>query len=175
MSTCPVCDKDLAEPRDVQVCSRCYDGLLSKGAVAVSRTGEFAAVSAEAAAELLDPTRNGAVIYVGDGAPTVGELGADGLLTRMARLPTPVRLYAVGVGANANLDLLETLTHGGGLALRVEERSAAADAALEILAHMTERLPMFRTPTVVDRAPLMVEPMPVEPSPAEPSLGESNP
>ena len=54
MSTCPVCDKDLSEPRDVQVCSNCYDGLLSKGIVAVSRTGEFAAVSAQAAAALLD-------------------------------------------------------------------------------------------------------------------------
>jgi nitrous oxidase accessory protein len=41
--------------------------------------------------------------------------------------------------------------------------------ALEILAHMAERLPMFRTPTVVDRAPLMVEPLPVEPSRAEPN------
>jgi len=88
-----------------------------------------------ASAELLDPTRNGAVIYVGDGAPTVGELGADGLLTRLGRLPTPPRLYAVGVGATANLDLLETLTRGGGLAVRVEERAGAADAALEILGH----------------------------------------
>ncbi|RLB57256.1 MAG: hypothetical protein DRJ42_00725 [Deltaproteobacteria bacterium] len=92
------------------------------------------------AAELLDPTRNGAVIYVGDGAPTVGELGAEGLLTRFARLNHPLRFYAVGVGASANLDLLETLTRGGGLALRVEERAGAADAALELLAHATRPL-----------------------------------
>ncbi|MBW2460114.1 MAG: TonB family protein [Deltaproteobacteria bacterium] len=92
------------------------------------------------AAELLDPTRNGAVIYVGDGAPTVGELGAEGLLTRFARLNHPLRFYAVGVGASANLDLLETLTRGGGLAVRVEERTGAADAALELLAHATRPL-----------------------------------
>jgi hypothetical protein len=36
------------------VCGNCYDGLLSKGAVAVSETGEFAVVSADAAAQLLD-------------------------------------------------------------------------------------------------------------------------
>ncbi|MCA9608297.1 MAG: hypothetical protein KC619_21960, partial [Myxococcales bacterium] len=90
-----------------------------------------------AAAELLDPDRPGAVIYVGDGAPTVGELEADGLLERIARLPAPLRLYAVGVGSDANLDLLEALTRGGGLALRVEERSQAADAALRLLGHAT--------------------------------------
>ncbi len=89
------------------------------------------------AAALLDPTRPGAVVYVGDGAPTVGELEADGLLERIARLPDPLRLYAVGIGGEANLDLLQALTRGGGLALRVEERSAAADAALRVLAHVT--------------------------------------
>ncbi|MEZ4339904.1 MAG: tetratricopeptide repeat protein [Sandaracinaceae bacterium] len=77
------------------------------------------------------------MIYVGDGAPTVGELEADGLLERIARLPAPLRLYAVGVGSDANLDLLEALTRGGGLALRVEERSQAADAALRLLGHAT--------------------------------------
>ena len=37
--------------------------------------------------------------------------------------------------------------------------------ALEMLAHMAERMPMFRTPTVIDRAPLMFEPAPVELAP----------
>ncbi|MCC7541775.1 MAG: VWA domain-containing protein, partial [Deltaproteobacteria bacterium] len=87
------------------------------------------------AAALLDGTRPGVVLYVGDGAPTVGELGAAGLLERLARLPAPVRLYAVAVGADANLDLLEALSAGGGLATRVEERADAADAVLRILAH----------------------------------------
>ncbi len=89
----------------------------------------------EDAAALLDPSRPGAIVYVGDGTPTVGELRADGLLERMARLPSPVRLYAVAVGSDANLELLQALTRGGGLALRVEERAQAADAALRLLAH----------------------------------------
>jgi Ca-activated chloride channel family protein len=88
------------------------------------------------AAALLDSARPGAVIYVGDGAPTVGELEAEGLLARIARLPAPLRFYAVAVGSDSNLDLLEVLTRGGGLALRVEERSAAATAALSLLAHV---------------------------------------
>ncbi len=88
------------------------------------------------AAGLLDPARPGAIVYVGDGAPTVGELRADGLLERFGRLAHPVRLYAVAVGSDANLELLETLTRGGGLALRVEERAQAADAALRVLGHL---------------------------------------
>ena len=84
--------------------------------------------------------RSCAVVYVGDGAPTVGELGAEGLLERMARLPRPVRLYAVAVGAEADLALLEALSRGGGLALRVEDRTAGAEAALRILGHAARPL-----------------------------------
>lgn len=87
------------------------------------------------AAELLDPARSGIVVYVGDGAPTVGEMGAEGLLQRVERLASPLRAYAVAIGGDSSLELLETLTRGGGLATRVETRSAAAEAALRILAH----------------------------------------
>ncbi len=89
------------------------------------------------AGALLDPARNGAVVYVGDGAPTVGELGSEALLGHLIDQPHPIRLYAVGIGADANLDLLGELTHGGGLALRVEEQRDAAPAALDILAHLS--------------------------------------
>src|SRR5690606_23542177 len=65
----------------------------------------------------------------------VGELGAEALIDHLARLPHPVRLYGIAVGSSSNVDLLDALTQGGGLALRVEERSEAADAALRVLAH----------------------------------------
>jgi len=119
-----------ASPERVE---RLLDGLARASAGGATDLG--AAIGAAAA--LLDPSRSGAVVYVGDGAPTVGELEADGLLERMARLPEPLRLYAIGVGSDANLELLEVLTRGGGLAMRVEERSAAADAALRVLGHAT--------------------------------------
>jgi Ca-activated chloride channel family protein len=106
---------------------------------------DLGAAIAQAAA-LLDPARQGAVIYVGDGAPTVGELGAEGLLAHLLGLPRPVRLYAVGVGRESNLDLLSTLARGGGLALRVEEREGAAEATLRILAHLSR--PILQRVTV---------------------------
>ncbi|MCA9604295.1 MAG: FecR domain-containing protein, partial [Myxococcales bacterium] len=90
---------------------------------------DLGAVLARAAA-LLDPARHGAVVYVGDGAPTVGELGAEALLQQLARLPHPVRAYGVALGADGKLDLLDAITRGGGLAMRVEGRAAAAEAAL---------------------------------------------
>ena len=93
-----------------------------------------------AAAGLLDPSRRGAVVYIGDGAPTVGELDADRLLRTLDRLPSPLRFYAVAVGADANLELLEAMAHGGGLAMRIEERADAGDAALRLLAHAARPL-----------------------------------
>jgi len=95
---------------------------------------DLGATLAEAAA-LLDPARPGVVIYVGDGAPTVGELEADALLERVARLPRPLRAYAVAVGGTAELGLLETLTRGSGLARRVETRAEGARVAIELLGH----------------------------------------
>ena len=120
-----------ASPENIE---RLLDGLARTPAGGATDLGQAIA----GAAALLDPARPSAIVYVGDGAPTVGELRAEGLLERMARLPSPVRLYAVAIGSDANLELLEVLTRGGGMALRVEERAQAADAAMRVLAH-TER------------------------------------
>jgi Ca-activated chloride channel family protein len=109
------------------------DGLAEIPAGGATDLGEAIAQ----AGALLDPARNGAVVYIGDGAPTVGELGGDALLGHLIDQPHPIRLYAIGVGADANLDLLGELTHGGGLALRVEERDDAAPAAMEVLSHLS--------------------------------------
>ncbi|MDY0002129.1 MAG: VIT domain-containing protein [Polyangia bacterium] len=88
------------------------------------------------AAGLLDPKRGGAVVYVGDGVPTVGEMDAATLRKRLERLARPVRLYGVAVGPEADLGLLTGLaSHEGGLALRVSDRAEAASAALQVLGH----------------------------------------
>ncbi len=90
------------------------------------------------AAGLLQSGRGGAVVYVGDGVPTVGEMLAKPLLLRLSRLAAPVRLYGLAVGPESNLGLLETLArHQGGLALRVTERAHAATAALQLVAHVS--------------------------------------
>ncbi len=113
------------------------------------------------AAALLDGSRNGIVVYVGDGAPTVGELRAEELLERVARLPRPLRAYAVGIGEDAHLDLLDAVTRGGGLAIRVETRTAAAEAALRVLGH-ARRPAAQRVTVTVDGAEQVFPRTPVD-------------
>lgn len=113
---------------------RVREGLDALSRAAAGGGSDLGAVLAEAAG-LLDPTRNGAVIYVGDGAPTVGELGGGPLLERLARLPNPVRIFGVAVGDSANADLLDAVARpGGGRVVRVTSRGEAADAALDLVA-----------------------------------------
>lgn len=90
------------------------------------------------AAAMLEPTRLGAVLYVGDGKPTVGELSLPALRERLASLPQPLRLYAVGIGDDANLDLLSGLAAvSAGQSFRVGDRSAAAETALQVVTHVS--------------------------------------
>lgn len=84
------------------------------------------------AAASLDPKRRGAVVYVGDGRVTVGELSIAELEKRLAKLPRPVRLFALGVGASVDMGLLAGLASGG-FAERVDSGHAAARSALRLL------------------------------------------
>lgn len=86
------------------------------------------------AAASLDPARRGAVVYIGDGTPTVGELGLQDLRDKLAKLPRPVRMFGIGVGDDANVALLEGLARGG-FAERVSDANAAARTALRLLEH----------------------------------------
>lgn len=86
------------------------------------------------AAAALDPARRGAVVYIGDGTPTVGELGLQDLRDKLAKLPRPVRMFGIGVGDEANVALLEGLARGG-FAERVSDANAAARTALRLLEH----------------------------------------
>lgn len=84
------------------------------------------------AAERLEPKRRGAVIYVGDGRPSVGELLPKPLHERLARLPATARIFAVGVGSQVNAALLSSLVRGAPLET-VENGYEAAQAALRLL------------------------------------------
>lgn len=86
------------------------------------------------AAAKLDPARRGAVVYIGDGTPTVGELGLQDLRDKLAKLPRPVRMFGIGVGDEANVALLEGLARGG-FAERVSDANAAGRTALRLLEH----------------------------------------
>lgn len=76
-----------------------------------------------------------AVIYVGDGAPTSGETGAEALLDRLRRSLTGsrARFFAIGTGADAHHDLLTQLTRaGGGQYVRIDESSQTTGQALRL-------------------------------------------
>ena len=84
------------------------------------------------AAAALDPTRRSAIVYIGDGVPTVGETSLGDLTARLAKLPRPVRIFGLGVGDRADLGLLQGLARGA-LAQRIGDGNAAARAALRLL------------------------------------------
>ena len=84
------------------------------------------------AASLLDPKRRGAVVYIGDGQPSVGEAAPKALRERLARLPPTTRVLAAGVGAEPNVALLQGLVRGAPVE-RVADAYGAARAALRLL------------------------------------------
>jgi Ca-activated chloride channel family protein len=76
-----------------------------------------------------------AVIYVGDGAATSGETGAEALLDRLRRSLTGsrARFFAIGTGADAHHDLLTQLTRaGGGQYVRIDESGQTTGQALRL-------------------------------------------
>ncbi len=85
-----------------------------------------------AAAAALDPARRSAIVYIGDGAPTVGELALVDVKARLAKLPRPVRIFGLGVGDGADMAMLEGLARGA-FAERIGDANAAARAALRLL------------------------------------------
>ena len=58
------------------------------------------------------PKRRGAVVYIGDGQPSVGGGGAPALRDRLARLPAGTRVFAAALGSNANVALLQGVARG---------------------------------------------------------------
>ncbi|MDF3069850.1 MAG: hypothetical protein K0R38_5451 [Polyangiaceae bacterium] len=85
-----------------------------------------------AAARELQTGRRGAVVYIGDAAPTVGELSLASLRERLSKLPAPVRVFGLGVGDDARMDILAGLSSGA-FAERVTDGYGAARAALRVL------------------------------------------
>jgi vault protein inter-alpha-trypsin-like protein len=84
------------------------------------------------AASTLDPKRHGAVLYVGDGAPSVGELAPKALSERLARLPAGTRLLAAAVGSQPNLPLLGNIVRGAAVE-QVFDAYGAARSSLRLL------------------------------------------
>ncbi|HVY27172.1 MAG TPA: AgmX/PglI C-terminal domain-containing protein [Polyangiaceae bacterium] len=113
-------------------------GQVEQALSSVARGGatDLGAMLSEAS-RLLDPKRRAALVYIGDAAPTVGELSLAALRERLAKLPAPVRIFGLGVGDDARLDLLSGLAQGA-FAERIGDGYQAARAALRVLEE-TER------------------------------------
>ena len=84
------------------------------------------------AASKLDPKRPSAVVYIGDGLPTVGEIAPKALRERLARLSQTTRVLVAALGSNANLPLLEKLARGAPVE-PIGDAYGAARAALRLL------------------------------------------
>ncbi|MEB2324206.1 MAG: AgmX/PglI C-terminal domain-containing protein, partial [Sorangiineae bacterium] len=91
----------------------------------------------------LDPARRGAVVYLGDGRATVGELSLAALKSRLAKLAHPVRLFALGIGASPDMGVLSGLV-AGGFAERVDSGYDAAETSLRLF-EVAERPALLAT------------------------------
>jgi tetratricopeptide (TPR) repeat protein len=104
-----------------------------EGLAAVERGGatDIGALLTDAASRL-DPKRRGAVVYVGDGQPSVGEIAPRALHDKLARLPQGTRVFAAALGSNANVALLQSVARGAPVE-PVNDAYGAARLALRLL------------------------------------------
>ena len=87
-----------------------------------------------------------AIVYVGDGLATSGELSGDQIVDRLRRAlsTSRARLFTVGVGSDADLALLGELADaGGGQSFRVDSSEETTGRALELTA-------AIKVPTITD-------------------------
>ncbi len=97
---------------------------------------DLGAMLAEAVTKI-SAERASAIVYIGDGAPTVGETDVATVRARLGKTAKPARIFALGTGETANMALLDGVTSGG-FAERIGDDRSAARAALRLL-EMAER------------------------------------
>lgn len=78
----------------------------------------------------------GAVLYLGDGLPTTGDLDATALRATLATLDAPPRFFGLAIGDGSNAGLLRRLFDGR--AELVSERTDAARAVMRVLAEAAQ-------------------------------------
>ncbi|MBK6847679.1 MAG: FecR domain-containing protein [Proteobacteria bacterium] len=104
---------------------------------AVSRGGatDLGAVL-DVALQRVHGTKQPAVVYVGDGLPTVGELDGEALAERVTRsiASSPARFFTIAAGPRSDHALLERLARlGGGRAFRVDAPQQAVQESLRFV------------------------------------------
>ncbi|MDI3289037.1 VIT domain-containing protein [Polyangium sp. 15x6] len=124
-------------------------------AAALARLAEHASGGAtdlgalfDAALGRLHGTEQPAVVYIGDGLPTSGEVSGDRLSERLRRsLSTSrARLFTVAVGTQSNVGLLRELARqGGGQSFRIDRMETATSEVLRLAS-------AIKTPTITELA-----------------------
>ncbi len=122
-------------------------------AAALGKLAEHASAGAtdlgamfDAALGRLHGTEQPAVVYIGDGLPTSGEVAADRLSERLRRSfsTSRARLFTVAVGAQSNLGLLRELARqGGGQSFRIDRTETATSEVLRLAS-------AIKTPTITE-------------------------
>lgn len=134
-------EKELAEAKDAEI------------AKALERLAEHSSGGATDLGALFDAAlgrvhgaEQPAVIYVGDGLATSGEMQGEQLIERLRRAmgKSRARLFTVAVGESADRALLGELARaGGGESFSVDQPSQATSQALELVASV-------KVPTITD-------------------------
>ncbi len=96
------------------------------------------------AAQLVAGRPRAAVLYLGDGLPTTGDLDATALRATLATLDAPPRFFGLAIGDGSNVGLLRRLFDGH--AELVTERTEAARIIMRVLAEAAQ--PTLRGVTV---------------------------
>jgi Ca-activated chloride channel homolog len=134
-------DEGLATADDESV-SRAMEKLSEISSAGATDLGEMFQVAFKLVHEAEQP----AVVYVGDGRPTVGETSSYELAERLRRSlgDTRSRLFTIAVGADANHSLLQRLSRmGGGRSFRVDTPEQTVQEALRFSG-------MVKTPTITN-------------------------
>jgi tetratricopeptide (TPR) repeat protein len=88
------------------------------------------------AAQLVAGRPRAAVLYLGDGLPTTGDLDATALRATLATLDAPPRFFGLAIGDGSNVGLLRRLFDGN--ADLVTERTEAARIVMRVLAEAAQ-------------------------------------
>ncbi len=88
------------------------------------------------AAQLVARRPRAAVLYLGDGLPTTGDLDATALRETLATLDAPPRFFGLAVGDGSNVALLRRLFDGH--AHQVTDRTEASRAVMRVLAEAAQ-------------------------------------
>lgn len=86
----------------------------------------------------LDARRNGVVLYLGDGAPTVGTLDPARLAEEVRRQAPDLRLLGVAVGRGAHDEVLRAIAGAAGEVARVEDPAEAVASVSALAARATQ-------------------------------------